>query len=374
MNITFLMGNGFDIGLGLETSYESFYNRYCQSLSTDNENIKAFKETLRKRKLDEEKKIVDWSDFEKAIGKHSAAFTIEQKHSYIERFENFVMRFNTYLEAEEEHVDFSNAELITKTMHTAVSSYFHIRQADREAIQSIYNSADNRRVYNFISFNYTKTVDECARMLKQQLKSDNSRDVGKILHIHGFIEENMIMGVNDITQIANEVFANDEEIVREIVKPRQNADVRANYEKQVIDTINTSNIICVYGMSIGETDKKWWQQIAEWLSKNSKRALVILKHDKQYNKKFPFTQNRFIDPVIDKFLEMSEMPENIQANIRSQIFVGMNHDVFEMYLRKKTVREQIAASIRAAKDSNAEQQYLANIDEQMRALQTSKSV
>lgn len=373
MNITFLLGNGFDMGLGLKTSYENFYDQYCNPLSTDNENIKAFKTTLKKRKLDEERKIVDWSDFEKAFGKHSVTFAIEQKQSYIERFEDFVMQFNAYLENEEEHADFSNTKLIAETMHSAVSSYFHIRQADRDAIQNIYNTADNRRIYNFISFNYTKTVDESARLLKQHLKSDNSRDVGKVLHIHGFIDENMIMGVNDMTQITNEAFANDEEIVREIIKPRQNADVRANYEKQVIDTINKSNIICVYGMSIGETDKKWWAQIAEWLSKNPKRALVILKYDKKYNKKFAFTQNRFIDPVIDKFLELSEMPENIQANIRSQIFVGMNHNIFAMNLRKETLREQIDASIKRVRELENEQ-YFASVAKQMRMIESNESV
>ena len=36
----------------------------------------------------------------------------------------------------------------------------------------------------------------------------------------------MIMGVNDASQITNDAFANDEEVVREIVKPQQNSDVR----------------------------------------------------------------------------------------------------------------------------------------------------
>lgn len=373
MNITFLLGNGFDIGLGLKTSYENFYTQYCKPLSTDNENIKAFKTTIKNRKLDEKREVVDWSDFEKAFGQHSAFFTIDEKRNYIERFEDFVVRFNAYLEDEEEHADFSNTKLIAETMHTAVTSYFHIRRADKDAIQNIYNAADNQRIYNFISFNYTKTVDQSAQILKQHLKSDNYRNVGNILHIHGFIDENMIMGVNDMTQITNETFANDEEIVREIVKPRQNADVRANYEKQVIDTINKSNIICVYGMSIGETDKKWWAQIAEWLTKNPKRALVILKHDKKYDKKFPFTQNRFIDPVIDKFLELSDQPNNIQTNIRSQIFVGMNHDVFAMDLRKETLREQIDASIKRVRELENEQ-YFTSIAEKMREIETSESV
>ena len=340
MNITFLLGNGFDIGLGLETGYENFYDEYSVILSTDNKNINSFKTMLKNRNLDEKKKIIDWSDFEKAFGQHSKDFAIEDKNQYIERFEDFVSNFNTYLESEEKHLDFSDTALIAKTMKTAVTTYFHIRTADRESVQAIYNSADSKRNYNFISFNYTKSVDECARILKQHLSSDSSRDVGKILHIHGFVEENMIMGVNDASQIINEDFSNDEEVVREIVKPQQNSDVRANYEKQVIDTINESNIICVYGMSIGETDKKWWAHIAQWLSKSDKRALVILKYDKKYNKRFPFVQNRFIDSVTNKFLELSDQTEEVKNKIRSRVFVGMNHNVFGMTLCKKTKKEE----------------------------------
>ena len=339
MNITFLLGNGFDIGLGLKTGYENFYNEYSQTQATDNENINSFKTMLGNRDADDQKKIIDWSDFEKAFGQHSSDFTIGEKMDYIERFEDFVANFNIYLENEEKRIDFSNTDLIAKTMNTAVTTYYHIRTADREAVQSIYTSADRNRTYNFISFNYTKSVDECTRILKQHLKSDNSRDVGKVLHIHGFVEENMIMGVNDASQITNEVFANDEDVVREIVKPQQNSDVRANYEKQVIDTINSSNIICVYGMSIGETDKKWWSHIAQWLSKSEKRALVILKYDKKYNKRFPFVQNRFIDSVTNKFLELSEQPQDLQSAIRSRVFVGMNHNVFSMSICKKAKKE-----------------------------------
>ena len=230
--------------------------------------------------------------------------------------------------------------LIAKTMNAAVTTYFHIRTADRESVQAIYNSADSKRNYNFISFNYTKSVDECARILKKHLSSDSSRDVGKILHIHGFVEENMIMGVNDASQITNEDFANDEDVVREIVKPQQNSDVRANYEQQVINTINESNIICVYGMSIGETDKKWWAYIAQWLSKSDKHALVILKYDKKYNKRFPFVQNRFIDSVMNKFLELSDQTEEVKTKIRSRVFVGMNHNVFGMALCKRAKKDE----------------------------------
>ena len=231
-------------------------------------------------------------------------------------------------------MDYGNKELISKTMFEGVTTYHHIRRADRIALENLYNTISGNRIYNFISFNYTKSVDKCAAFLKERLKNDNSRGVGQILHIHGYIDENMIMGVNDPSQIMNHEFADDMDVLRTIVKPQQNIDVRSNYEKPVIDTINSSNIICIYGMSIGETDKKWWTIIAEWLSKSDKRALVILKYEKGYDRRFAFRQNQYIDSTINDFLKLSEQPEEIKKAIRSKIYVGFNHNVFAMNLRQ----------------------------------------
>lgn len=101
-------------------------------------------------------------------------------------------------------------------------------------------------------------------------------------------------------------------------------------------------------ISRGDTDKKWWSHIAQWLANSEKHALVILKYDKKYNKRFPFIQNRFIDSVTNKFLELSEQTQDVQAVIRSRVFVGMNHNVFSMSLCKKTKEATLLDSIEAA--------------------------
>ena len=36
MNITFLMGNGFDVGLGLKTQYKDFYEYFIEKAPEDN--------------------------------------------------------------------------------------------------------------------------------------------------------------------------------------------------------------------------------------------------------------------------------------------------------------------------------------------------
>ncbi|MBQ7964646.1 MAG: hypothetical protein IJ331_01030 [Ruminococcus sp.] len=335
MTVTFIMGNGFDIGLGLHTGYECFYEEYCKFKSDDSENIRQFKTMLKERNNQNETKIIDWADFERAFGQHSEEFSFDEKSKYIERFEDFVYNFNRYLEDEEKLVDYSNENEIANTMDAAVTTYYHIRSGDKDAIQDIYNRVYSHQIYNFISFNYTKTVDRCAQILKDSLHGDNSRTVGKVIHIHGYVEENMIMGVNDPSQISNNEFANDTILANELVKPQQNESVHSNYEKQTLETINSSDIICIYGMSLGETDKKWWNIIANWLAKNNDHALVIMKYTKSFNRRFTFSQIGLTDKVINRFIDLAEPPSLIADSIRSQIFVGINHNVFQMNLRKK---------------------------------------
>ena len=276
MNITFLIGNGLDLGLGLKTQYEDFYDSYCKNTDGDNENIIAFKSLLASWNKNKETKIIDWSDFERAFGQHSIDFTIEQKNLYLERFEDFVYKFNEYLEKEEGTLEYQDVETIAKTMKNAVSQYYYVRKGDKHEIQEAVNHYNGKTTVNFVSFNYTHSVDKCATIFKESLKNDVSLGVGNIVHIHGYIDSNMIMGVNDASQITNPDFAKDNDILKEIVKPIQNTEIKSRYESMLIDVINASHIICIYGMSLGETDKKWWDMISKWLTANNLRHLLIL--------------------------------------------------------------------------------------------------
>ena len=75
MNITFLFGNGLDIGLGLESGYKSFYPYFIENASEDN---------IIKTQIEGERKdnYPNWSDLEVALGK----FTLNVSKENIEKF------------------------------------------------------------------------------------------------------------------------------------------------------------------------------------------------------------------------------------------------------------------------------------------------
>ena len=59
MNITFLIGNGFDLKLGLNTRYSDFYSYYHEKASKESIILKWMKE-------DDDKG--NWADLEMALG------------------------------------------------------------------------------------------------------------------------------------------------------------------------------------------------------------------------------------------------------------------------------------------------------------------
>ena len=75
MNVTFMIGNGFDLKMGLKSKYTDIYNVYTDvNNKTDDAIIENFKEVLR----NDSPKYENWSDFEKAMGQYAKNFDNEK--------------------------------------------------------------------------------------------------------------------------------------------------------------------------------------------------------------------------------------------------------------------------------------------------------
>ena len=77
MNITYIIGNGFDFNLGLKTSYKSFLDYYLKRDSGDR-IIELFKDSI--------KQCNDlWSDVEIALGQSTDLFIEEDNPLWHQR-------------------------------------------------------------------------------------------------------------------------------------------------------------------------------------------------------------------------------------------------------------------------------------------------
>jgi len=154
------------------------------------------------------------------------------------------------------------------------------------------------------------------------------------------------MGVNDETQIANKAFAENLDVIEEIIKPVQNQIIRMNYDERATKLIKNSTIVCIYGMSVGSTDKKWWKLIMEWLQENSARHLIVLSHEA--GSQTVFQWNRTVKRIQRNLFTYGEVSDDKKKPLESQIHIQTNHDIFSMNLVKS---QQLGGQPQTMEDS-----------------------
>ena len=165
MNITFLVGNGFDLNLGLDTQYSDFLETYTNTKANDTENIKWFKtEVLKDRGL--------WSAAERAFGACTSQFADcgLKADAYDECYEDFCINLAKYLQEQEKRVEKDGInDKIEGSFPKALTSYLDgFREIPRTQIVNSTKTVGQGKVYNFISFNYTEILDKFVNIITKK--------------------------------------------------------------------------------------------------------------------------------------------------------------------------------------------------------------
>lgn len=327
MKVTFIIGNGFDLRLGMRTSYKDMYNQYLQTDSSCLA-VKEFKEHLAS---DKENEYETWADFEIAMGEYASHFDNENDFiTCIRDFKAFVIH---YLEDEQSKYFSYLREKGMYNLYNAIMT---------ESLESFYKG-QTRNVVNeinylggsvsiiencdFITFNYTTVLDflanQCSRFKDSPL-------VNRIVHIHGKIGEDIVLGINDITQFNKLKFPVTRRVKRAFIKPEFNNQYD---ERRVIDAINKikqSDVICIYGMSLGDSDEMWRNQIYNWLLADKNHHLVYYVYDTKtfdsWNRDAIMDEEEIRkDALLDKLCKLKEERDSLF----SQIHIPVGFDIFD---------------------------------------------
>ena len=147
------------------------------------------------------------------------------------------------------------------------------------------------------------------------------------------------MGVNDNTQIYNEDLKNNRKIQTVFIKPILNNRLGNLKNEKVSQFINDSEIICIYGMSLGSSDDFWWKKIVQWLKDSSERYLVIFKYlgDEYFNTILSYQSIIKEDEDIDNFLTRYKMDDQTKDRLSRQIMFSYNSDLFDFQLINQEV-------------------------------------
>lgn len=336
VNVTFLIGNGFDIGLGLKSRFSDYFPVYLKQSLEKDVSLQQFA-----KKVDKNRD--EWSYFERQLGIYTQEFTADTKQLFYDQVKDFQLGFIQYLESQESNLDFSNQNRISTMMKKALIEYrmsSNLSNSSSLTLNEIYKKhIDSPCFFNFINYNYTSLLDRCVETIDKRTVATREvagiykiDQIGKCIHVHGKKDSHPIMGVNDISQIKNESLAQDKNFARRIVKPLVNAAHRTLHEKECSDLITASHIIVVYGMSLGETDKLWWNKIIKWLHDEEDRQLVIFVYDKEYNASCQFDFLNKEDTIIDTLAEYNENAEIQVEEMRERIHIAVQKNIFELNL------------------------------------------
>ena len=337
MNITFLIGNGFDIGMGLKSQFRDFFPIYVEQSKSKPEEIRMLSERINGD-------FETWADFEARMGDYTAEFSGESKGLYIKQIRDFEMEFMKYLIAEEEKL-LLDADEVMERIEDGLRNFYkrtNLRNQSSDTISIVrIKHASEEHKYHFLTFNYTSVLEECLQASGRSVVMEHAYNgykridkVGEVVHIHGSSDNGPIMGVNDTSQIANAELAKDEKFVRYLVKPTLNSLHRTDHDAEGARLIADSHIICIYGMSLGATDRCWWERILQWLNDEEERQLVIFDHDPGFSERTQFDWPDKEDAMMEKLARYVPDPKMDIEELRPRIHIAVNKDIFQLPSKK----------------------------------------
>lgn len=328
MNILFIIGNGFDLNLGMKTRYKDFYD-YYQLKESQSSNLHKLKNQIKGD-------IENWSDLEFSLGEYTER--MNSLEEFDEVFEDVGANLAEYLQEEEKCFDFS--DVLRKNFFDYLAfPERSLLPADKDEIVSFKEKWNNITWnVNVVTFNYTKSFEQ---LLGEKLNNleiaahhNSTIQFRGLEHIHGYVDNRMILGVNDKSQISNASFRENLDIVEAIVKNDCNIAQKHNVDIRCKDQISKSNLICIFGSSIGETDNMWWNLIGNQLKRDCK--LIIFDRCEKINPRAGYLKKRKEREIKQRFLSKIKLTEEEKRKVDNAIFVGLNTDLFENILTSVT--------------------------------------
>ena len=207
---------------------------------------------------------------------------------------------------------------------------------EREHYRTIIAKTSEALRYCFIDFNYTRYLDKLVEEAKK-INPFGSHTGGGThytdeimipIHIHGELDDELLLGVNDKTQIGDGKGDPIPAIEEYLIKPNVNRKLGNQKIAQVEEIIDKSMFVCVFGMSLGETDKDWWCCLGKWLEQSPDRRLVLFMYEGPGLITSGSRRTRLEDRYRSRFIDMIGKTD-IADQLSAQITVVLNSWIFK---------------------------------------------
>ena len=329
INIMALFGNGVDIQLmeylksPYRTSYQNFYNYLCYK-NFDKDNIIFQKMTVDKKDNENNSNIKqNWSDFENSLIEifnennyiNEARLTNDFNHFQVE-FSNFLNDIITPNMLAQIGNDSSKSELAISSFQKFLADLDESNFRKLSFPSKLYHY----KLFNWeiLNFNYTSMLDNILVLDKEQYDPHpwphadrqisfaanpnnftndhcswdsstyfSSYLMTNITHPHGYqnVPKSMLFGFDNENQITN---VDNRNKAKNFLKPYW-----AQNDKKYKSYFNNTDLFILYGLSLGDSDFWWWNNILNSLLETDSE-LIIYNYNSN-NESDSETINRFID-------------------------------------------------------------------------------
>lgn len=312
--------------MGAPTSYKDFYHyleeKYPNSDTQNGIYLKIFK--------DKEDDYTNWSDLEVAIGKYTEQENIDEQ-KFLDDYDELVIDLSQYLKSLQEIYSSISLSYMTEIFKGTLNRYragLSDREADilRGALWEKYKTEDT--VVNFITFNYTDIFDRLFERTSGFLEKNDSKAyflLERPIHIHGTVNRFLTLGVNDEEQLSSYL---SDEAKESLIKPKVLDALGTNIHNEVKTILSKTNLFIVYGMSLGVTDRSWWNTIAKECL-NQDGYIILHQYDENVDFISPRKTIKARKEVTQSFLNRCHtLSQEEKELLREHIFVAFNETIF----------------------------------------------
>lgn len=321
MNILYIIGNGFDLAQGMKTRYADFYPYYLKC-SSPNKIVERLKKEIKEN-------IGDWSDMELALGEFTK--NVDSESELTDLYFDMSDRLTEYLQLE---VKRRAIEKGNKILGDLYRPYLYLEPLDQRLYLEYcrpYLMHDEKQVkVDVVTLNYSDTVEKMVGYpitIATEISGVRYK-LGNICHLHGTLDDTILIGVNDEQQISSEVFRKNQAVRDFLIKPEAIVSMRSDKRLLCEGYIDNADIIVLFGVSLGATDASLWNYIVENMASENNPLLVYFHHSDEI---IPKNRKQLLGRKETKAREMLYERMGIPVSLQStdRILVGYNKDIFK---------------------------------------------
>ena len=298
--VVMIIGNGFDMDLGLRTSYWAFAESTYWPFKDNFIRMPDYSEPIYSKlaeELNKEKKR--WCVFEEALRQYGMRIYEEYGNKYPDaKIDEYVLKafrlaLKSYLKSVENNY-FANSELIAKSHNTAAAIVIK-EMIDVEASIYSFNYTDTEKLV-YYSTTPIPTKDDF-----EKWASENRN----IFQVHGTLySNNIVLGVEEDCMIPDNLF---------FLKKVAQHDFR---ETNLLSDLQDADKVVFFGHSLGNIDAYYFQNFFEMLSDQitqTKKEILFYTYDEKSiqqlklniekmtrGKLLQFTNNNYVEFVMTK--------------------------------------------------------------------------